>query len=88
VNHCRHRHKLAAMSRAQATAAAAAWTKDEFEFLSFAAKNVGFAAKWWSLNGVLEWEIGSRLAFVCCSNYLCKILGEQQSRRGLSASRR
>jgi hypothetical protein len=40
------------------------------------------------LNGVLEWEIGSRLAFVCCSNYLCKILGEQQSRRGLSASRR
>jgi hypothetical protein len=51
-------------------------------------KTVGCAAKWWSLNGVLDWEISSRLAFVWCSNYLCKILGEQQIRRGLWAPRR
>jgi hypothetical protein len=33
-------------------------------------------------------RISSRLAFVRCSNYLCKILGEQKIRRGLSAPRR
>jgi hypothetical protein len=34
------------MSRAQATAAAAAWKKDFFEFLCFVAKTIGYAAKW------------------------------------------
>jgi hypothetical protein len=29
-------------------AAAAVWKKDGFEFLCFAAKTVGCAAKWWS----------------------------------------
>jgi hypothetical protein len=46
VNRCRLRHRYAAMSRAQATAAAAAWKKDGFEFLCFVAKTIGYAAKW------------------------------------------
>jgi hypothetical protein len=69
----------------RATAAAASWKKDGFEFICFAAKIVGYAAKWWSSHRVLEIEISSRLAFVWCSNYLCKILREQQIRCGLSA---
>jgi hypothetical protein len=44
VNRCRLRHRCAAISRAQA-AAAAAWKKDGFEFLYFVAKTVGCAAK-------------------------------------------
>jgi hypothetical protein len=35
-----------AINHAQAPAAAAAWKKDVFEFLCFAAKTVGCAAKW------------------------------------------
>jgi hypothetical protein len=54
VNRCRLRHRCAAISRAQATTAAAVWTKDGFEFLYFAAKTIGSAAKWWSSNRVLE----------------------------------
>jgi hypothetical protein len=46
VNCCRLRHRCAVISRAQASAAAAAWKKDGFEFLCFAAKTVGCAAKW------------------------------------------
>jgi hypothetical protein len=34
------------ISRAQAPAAAATWKKDGFKFLCFAAKIVGYAAKW------------------------------------------
>jgi hypothetical protein len=30
------------------------WKKDGFEFLCFAAKTVGYAAKWWSSHRVLE----------------------------------
>jgi hypothetical protein len=86
VNRCRLRHRCAVISRAQAQAAAAAWKKDGFEFHCFAAKTLGRAAKWWSSHR--EYKISSRLAFVWCSNYLCKILGEQQIRRGLSAPRR
>jgi hypothetical protein len=52
MNCCRHR--CTSISRAQATAATAVWKKDGFEFLCFAAKTVGFAAKWWSSHGVLE----------------------------------
>jgi hypothetical protein len=37
-----------AISRAQALAAAAAWKKDGFKFLYFAAKTVGCTAKWGS----------------------------------------
>jgi hypothetical protein len=48
VNRWRLRHRCAAISRAQAPVTAAAWTKDGFEFLCFAAKTVGCAAKWWS----------------------------------------
>jgi hypothetical protein len=48
VNHCRLRHRCAVISHAEAPAAAAAWKKDGFEFLCFAAKTVGCAAKWWS----------------------------------------
>jgi hypothetical protein len=54
VNCCRLRHSCAAISRAQATTAAAVWIKDGFEFLYFVAKNVGSAAKWRSTNEVLE----------------------------------
>jgi hypothetical protein len=54
VNRCYVRHRCAAISRAQATAAATAWKKDGFEFLSFAAKIVGCAAKWWSSHRVLN----------------------------------
>jgi hypothetical protein len=86
VNRCRLRHRCAAISRAQALAATAVWKKDDFKFLCFAAKTVGCDVKWWSSHR--EYEINSsRLDFVWCSNYLCKILGEQQIRRGLSASR-
>jgi hypothetical protein len=46
VNRYRLRHKCAAISHAQAPAAAAVWKKDGFEFLCFAAKTVGCAAKW------------------------------------------
>jgi hypothetical protein len=46
VNRCRLRHRCAAISRAQAPAADAAWKKDGFEFLYFAAKTIGCAAKW------------------------------------------
>jgi hypothetical protein len=46
VNHCHLQHRCAATNRAQATAAAALWIKDGLEFLCFAAKTVGFAAKW------------------------------------------
>jgi hypothetical protein len=81
VNRCRLRHRCVAISRAQAPAAAAAWKKDGFEFLCFAAKTVGWAVKWWSSHKELEIS-SSRLAFVWCSNYLCKILGEQQIWRG------
>jgi hypothetical protein len=88
VNRCRLRHRFVAISRAEATAAAAVWKNDGFEFVYFAAKTVGCAAKWWSSHWVLEQEISSWLAFVWCSNYLCKILGEQQIRCGLSAPRR
>jgi hypothetical protein len=42
----RLRHRCAAINREQAPAAAAAWKKDGFEFLCFAAKTVGCAAKW------------------------------------------
>jgi hypothetical protein len=54
VNRCRLRHRCAAISRAQAQAAAAAWKNDGFEFLCFTAKTVGCAAKWWSSHRVLE----------------------------------
>jgi hypothetical protein len=54
VNHCRLRHRCAAISHAQATAAAAAWKKARFKFLCSAAKTVGYAAKWWSSHKVLE----------------------------------
>jgi hypothetical protein len=47
VNRCCLRHWCATIS-AQAPAAAAAWKKDGFEFLCFAAKTVGCEAKWWS----------------------------------------
>jgi hypothetical protein len=46
VNCCRLRHRCVAISRAQATAAAAAWIKDGFKFLCFAAKTIGSAMKW------------------------------------------
>jgi hypothetical protein len=46
VNRCHLRHRCAAISRAQAPTAAAAWKKDGFEFLCFAVKTVGCAAKW------------------------------------------
>jgi TPR repeat protein len=46
VNRYRLRHRCAAISRAQAMAAAATWKKDGFEFLCFAVKTVGCAAKW------------------------------------------
>jgi L-cysteine desulfidase len=46
VNHSRLRHRCAAISCAQAPAAAAAWKKDGFEFVCFVAKTVGCAAKW------------------------------------------
>jgi hypothetical protein len=48
VNRCRLQHRCVAITRAQAPAAAAAWKKDDFKFLCFAAKTVGCAAKWWS----------------------------------------
>jgi hypothetical protein len=48
VNRCCLRHRCAANSRAQAPAAAAAWKKDGFKFLCFAAKTVGCIARWWS----------------------------------------
>jgi hypothetical protein len=54
VNRCHLRHRCTAISRAQATTATVVWIKDGFEFLYFAAKTVGSAAKWWSSNGVLE----------------------------------
>jgi hypothetical protein len=54
VNRCRLRHRCVAISRAQATVVAAAWKKDGFEFLCFAAETVGCATKWWSSNRVLE----------------------------------
>jgi hypothetical protein len=54
VNRCRLRHRCAAISRVQAPATAAVWKKDGFEFLCFAAKNVGCTAKWWSSHRVLE----------------------------------
>jgi hypothetical protein len=54
LNRCRLRHRCAAISRAQATAAAAVWKKDGFEFLYFAAKTVGCAAKCWRSHKVLE----------------------------------
>jgi hypothetical protein len=54
VNRCRLWHRCATISRAQATTAAAAWKKDGFEFLCFAAKTVGYSAKWWSSHKVLE----------------------------------
>jgi hypothetical protein len=47
VNRCRFRHRCVAIS-AQAPAAAVVWKNDGFEFLCFAAKTVGCAAKWWS----------------------------------------
>jgi hypothetical protein len=40
------RHRCAAISRAQAPAAAAASKNDGFKFLCFAAKTVGCTAKW------------------------------------------
>jgi hypothetical protein len=46
VNRCCLWHRCAAISRAQAMAAAAAWIKDGLEFLCFAAKTVGCDAKW------------------------------------------
>jgi hypothetical protein len=46
MNHYRLRHRCAAISHAQAPAAAAAWKKDGFEFLYFATKTIGCAAKW------------------------------------------
>jgi hypothetical protein len=54
VNPCCLRHRCAVITPAQATAEAATWKKDGFEFLCFAAKTVGCAAKWWSSHGVLE----------------------------------
>jgi hypothetical protein len=45
VNRCRLWDKCAAIS-AQAPVVAAAWKKDGFEFLCFAAKTVGCATKW------------------------------------------
>jgi hypothetical protein len=54
VNRCRLRHRCAAISHPQATAAAAAWKKDSFKFLYFVAKTIGFTAKWWSSHRVLE----------------------------------
>jgi hypothetical protein len=45
VIRCRLWHRCAAISRAQAMAVAAAWKKDGFNFLFFAAKTVGCAAK-------------------------------------------
>jgi hypothetical protein len=73
--------RIVMISRAQAMASAAVMIKDGLEFLCFA--TIGSAAKWRSLNGVLEKEINSGLAFICFSYYLCKFLTEQQSRRGL-----
>jgi hypothetical protein len=52
VNRCRLQHRWAAINRAQATTVAAAWKKDGFKFLCFAAKTVGCAA--WSSHRVLE----------------------------------
>jgi hypothetical protein len=46
VNRCHLQHRCAAISRVQALVVAAAWKKDGFEFLYFAAKTVGYAAKW------------------------------------------
>jgi hypothetical protein len=54
VNGGRLRHRCAAISRAQAPAAAAAWKKDGFEFFCFAVKTVGCATKWWSSHRLLE----------------------------------
>jgi hypothetical protein len=54
VNCCRLQHRCAAISRAHATAVAAAWKNDGFKFLYFAPKTVGCAAKWWSSHRVLE----------------------------------
>jgi hypothetical protein len=48
VNRCRLRHRCTVIIRAQAPVATAAWKKDCFECLYFAAKTVGCAAKWWS----------------------------------------
>jgi hypothetical protein len=45
VNCYRLQHWCAAISRALATAAAVVWIKDGLEFLCFAAKVLGFAAK-------------------------------------------
>jgi hypothetical protein len=53
VNRCCLRHRSAAISHAQAIAAATARKKDGFEFLCFAAKIVGCVVKWWSLHRVL-----------------------------------
>jgi hypothetical protein len=44
VNRCRLQHRCAAIN-AQAPATAAAWKKDGFEFLCFAAKTVGCTAE-------------------------------------------
>jgi hypothetical protein len=46
VNRYRLQYRCAAISRAQATVAAAACKKNGFEFLCFAAKIVGCATKW------------------------------------------
>jgi hypothetical protein len=54
VNRCRLWHRCVAISRAQASATDAVWKKDGFEFLCFAAKTIGCAAKWWSSHRVLE----------------------------------
>jgi hypothetical protein len=54
VNRCRLLHRCEAISHAHATAAAMMWKEDGFEFLCFAAKTVGCAAKWWSSHKVFE----------------------------------
>jgi hypothetical protein len=46
--------QVCGISRTQATTAAATMINDGLEFLCFAAKTIGSAAKWWSSNGVLE----------------------------------
>jgi hypothetical protein len=45
VNLYRLQHRYAAISRAQATAAAAAYIKDGLKFLCFALNTVGYAVK-------------------------------------------
>jgi hypothetical protein len=45
-------------------------------------KTEGYATKWWSSNRVLELEISSRLAFVWCFSYLCKIWESSKSDAG------